>query len=358
MVDDMSKRIQRLLLNYFSTMAFAWLAIQFYTLWNPYYTKLLGNWARWDYGNIAVVLSFRDIVWGLFWIYALALIPYYFLHPRMKSKAGLIVRALANGVRKREFPKSWPVRQAALALGLKFFFAPLMINWLYGHIIGLHHQWMGVLDFWVGYTFRVLFDAHLFWLLLQIILLADVLVFTLGYLVEIPALGNRIRSVEPTLFGWIVCLACYPPFNGWISQVIQWKSTDFPRFGEDWLHYGLNFSLLALMAVYTWASLALNLKASNLTNRGIISSGPYRFVRHPAYFCKNMAWWIGAVPLLYASYRHGNWANAVMVIISVGAWTLLYYLRAVTEERHLMRGHNGYREYAERVPYRFIPGVI
>ena len=29
---------------------------------------------------------------------------------------------------------------------------------------------------------------------------------------------------------------------------------------------------------------------SNLTHRGIITSGPYRFTKHPSYVSKNIAW--------------------------------------------------------------------
>ena len=40
---------------------------------------------------------------------------------------------------------------------------------------------------------------------------------------------------------------------------------------------------------YALASIALNFKSSNLTNRGIVARGPYAIVRHPAYITKNLA---------------------------------------------------------------------
>ena len=39
------------------------------------------------------------------------------------------------------------------------------------------------------------------------------------------------------------------------------------------------------------------------------------------------------------------------------AWNVIYVLRALTEERHL-RHYAEYREYMQRVKYRFIPGLI
>lgn len=353
----MTSRIQRFLLNYLSTLAVAWLAIHFYTEWSPYHLGLLNNWMIWSCCGFEVSTSFRKLMWNAFWVYVVALVPYYFFHPRMRSKAGILLTHFFKPMQGRR-SNPWVVRQAALSIAVKFFFAPLMINWLLGHFIDLNRTFASLLQYWDFYSGRMLFDGYLFWTILQIIVLVDVFVFTLGYLIEIPALGNRIRSVEPTLFGWAVCLICYPPFNGWMGQIIPWRSSDLPYFSSDGLHYAMSILALVLMAVYAWASFALGLKASNLTNRGIVTTGPYRFVRHPAYFCKNMVWWIGALPFLVASYRHASISQALTVIFGMGAWSTIYYLRAVTEERHLLLGHNGYREYVKRVPYRFIPGVI
>ena len=110
------------------------------------------------------------------------------------------------------------------------------------------------------------------------------------------------------------------------------------------------------MAIYASASVALGLKASNLTHRGIISRGPYSIVRHPAYICKNMAWWIGSIPLAIAAFNQSLVAG-LMTVGSVVAWTSLYALRALTEEDHLRKVDGEYAAYAAKVRYRFIPGV-
>ena len=116
--------------------------------------------------------------------------------------------------------------------------------------------------------------------------------------------------------------------------------------------------MLVSFVVYSWASVALGFKASNLTNRGIVSHGPYRFVRHPAYATKNFAWWIGALPGLYALCRDDNREGAAYALLALIGWTAIYALRAVTEERHLLLAHNGYAEYMARVRWRFIPRLI
>ena len=180
----------------------------------------------------------------------------------------------------------------------------------------------------------------------------------MGYIVETPALRNRIRSVDPTFFGWAICLACYPPFNDFTSRFLPWQSSDFPRFQQTTVHFIANVTLLVALAMYSWASVALGFKASNLTNRGIVSHGPYAVVRHPAYAAKNLAWWIGALPNLYLVFSGGDLRQAAIALISLCGWTMIYLLRAITEERHLLLGNNGYAEYMQQVRWRFIPGVI
>jgi protein-S-isoprenylcysteine O-methyltransferase Ste14 len=112
--------------------------------------------------------------------------------------------------------------------------------------------------------------------------------------------------------------------------------------------------LLTLMAVYSWASVALGWKASNLTHRGIVARGPYAVVRHPAYVCKNMAWWIGSAPLVMTAFSEST-LSGVATLGSVVGWTLLYALRALTEEDHLRSVDGAYAAYAAKVRYRFVP---
>lgn len=249
-------------------------------------------------------------------------------------------------------------RVALLATLLKAFFGPLMVMSLMSFFMAALKNGDGlVAALGLGLDARGLFNHHGFWLLLQAMLFVDVAIFTVGYLVETPRLGNEIRSVDATWLGWAAALLCYPPFNSLSTTVLGSQLTEFPRFDNPTVHLVLNGLLLALMAVYTAASVALGWKASNLTHRGIVARGPYAFVRHPAYMCKNMAWWIGSVPLVSLAFQRDAGAG-LMAVTSVLGWTMLYVLRALTEEDHLRRVDGEYAAYAERVRYRFVPGWI
>lgn len=249
-------------------------------------------------------------------------------------------------------------RLAVLATLLKALFGPLMAMALMSATMGMvaNVQTLFTTDI-SGWTFREWFDRHGFAMMFQIIVMADVIPFTVGYLVEHPRLRNQIRSVDPSLLGWAAALVCYAPFNIVLSTFLGSHGSEFPQFEDTTVHLALNTLVLVLMAVYASASLALGFKGSNLTHRGIVSRGPYRFVRHPAYACKNFAWWIGSIPLLSMSFGE-SFLSGMMVLGSVVGWTLLYVLRAVTEEDHLRRVDGEYASYAARVRYRFIPGLI
>lgn len=88
---------------------------------------------------------------------------------------------------------------------------------------------------------------------------------------------------------------------------------------------------------------------SNLTNRGIVVHGPYRFLKHPAYVAKNLSWWLISIPFV----AHGSIQENARACLLLGVMNLVYYLRAKTEERHL-RADPAYRIYVRWIG-RFSP---
>ncbi|HOR01176.1 MAG TPA: isoprenylcysteine carboxylmethyltransferase family protein [Anaerolineae bacterium] len=78
----------------------------------------------------------------------------------------------------------------------------------------------------------------------------------------------------------------------------------------------------------------------------VVSGGPYRYVRHPAY-AGAMLFEL-AVPALLASGR---------AFIPSGIGAILLLLRTVLEDRTLQVELAGYAEYARAVRYRLLPGI-
>lgn len=248
-------------------------------------------------------------------------------------------------------------RLAVLSTLLKAFFIPIMVRGLLTasmaalttgrDILGTDVVEIGLL---------ALFDRWGYWFVFQTIVFVDLIVFIFGYMVETKRLGNEIRSVDPTLIGWAAALVCYPPFNHVTGQLLGSTVSEFPKFEDPTTHLALNVALLVLMALYASASVALGWKASNLTHRGIVCRGPYRVIRHPAYICKNLAWWIGSLPIIMVSFEHA-FVDGLKAVGSIAAWSSVYALRALTEEDHLRSVDGEYEEYCRKVRYRFIPGV-
>ncbi len=112
--------------------------------------------------------------------------------------------------------------------------------------------------------------------------------------------------------------------------------------------------LALLLAGYALASYALieNAYFSGMvriqTDRGhqVVSSGPYRWVRHPGYTGALLAY-LGT-PLLLDSI----WALLPAVFLTVAL-----IIRTRLEDQTLQAELGGYRDYAQRVRYRLLPPV-
>ncbi len=344
-----------MLANYGATMAFIGFGLWFYTTASGYHRGELGAELMLRVGGEDRLVRTAEVLTWLAIAYGVILLPYYALMPSVVSKAriaGAYVLGQFFGAQRPVFGRE--EQQALLVLLLKFFFVPLMANWLLGTVSEVIGYWRVLAFPSSAAAFLAAFNAHLYLLIFKLLLMIDVFLFTVGYVIEIPALRNEIRSVDPTVAGWLVCLACYPPFNQAMSAFFPWQPSDFPKFAAPVLHVVLNCLILAAMAIYAWASVALGLRASNLTNRGIVRTGPYAWVRHPAYAAKNVAWWIGALPAVASAFAQ-SFGAGLWAIGCVAAWTAIYVLRALTEERHLLLIPNGYAQYLQTVRYRFFP---
>lgn len=84
------------------------------------------------------------------------------------------------------------------------------------------------------------------------------------------------------------------------------------------------------------------------TERGhrVVSSRPYRWIRHPGYTGTLVAY--AATPVLLGS---------PLAFMPAVLTTTVLFVRTALEDRTLQEKLPGYREYALRVRYRLLPGV-
>lgn len=241
---------------------------------------------------------------------------------------------------KYRFFESQEEKQKFLFFLVKIIFIPIMLNYFIMYVVDLYDFFTNLTDFSIIFT-----QFTWFFLLTYIIFSIDTLFFSFGYIVESKKLNNVVKSVDPSILGWLSALSCYKPFNSVTYHL-------FPLFTNEnifWINNTVTtliyLMVLVFYLIFVWSTIALGYKCSNLTNRGIVSRGPYRFVRHPAYISKVLAWWIFCIPIFN-----------LKVLISMIIWSLIYFIRAYTEERHLSADPD-YINYCGKVKFRFIPYV-
>jgi protein-S-isoprenylcysteine O-methyltransferase Ste14 len=130
-------------------------------------------------------------------------------------------------------------------------------------------------------------------------------------------------------------------------DAVRFHTSDMPV----WLNVVGAISLVLAFYVFhvvvrenTYASTVVRVQ----TERGhqVISTGPYAWVRHPMY-AGAIFYFVGMGLLL------GSWYAVAIAIVIIA----LFGLRAVWEEETLVSELPGYGDYAQRVRYRFVPGV-
>jgi protein-S-isoprenylcysteine O-methyltransferase Ste14 len=112
--------------------------------------------------------------------------------------------------------------------------------------------------------------------------------------------------------------------------------------------------LLGLMAAgwAIWWCIATNAYASRWAriqeDRGqhVVSSGPYRIVRHPMYTAIILLVFCLALEL-------GSWWS----LLPAGLIAALFVVRTALEDRMLHEELSGYRAYASQVRHRLLPGI-
>jgi hypothetical protein len=153
--------------NYLSTLGFIALAYWVIADASVFHRRVLQG--QWQFGmfDIDAVLTVRTLFMALIALYVVVLVPFYLRYPWLHSKAFVFLQGLwftalrlrrpesrAHAARRRRQPWQLPLRVspspaarlAFLALLLKFFFAPLMINWCLDHLAHMAGSVMQLID--------------------------------------------------------------------------------------------------------------------------------------------------------------------------------------------------------------------
>ena len=236
-------------------------------------------------------------------------------------------------------PDMAQVANHARAWAVKGFFLAFMLSIVPGNFAS-------VVDWRLDHAFSNPVNLAAF--LIAVMFMIDVCMATVGYLLTCKPLDSHIRSANPLLTGWVAALICYPPFvlmgsGGPLDYHAGGAEWDVWTQGHATLQWIVGGWLVLLTAIYAWATVVFGIRFSNLTHRGILTHGPYRWTRHPAYLSKNLFWWFSALPFLTVS---GSLTDMVRNCAMLAATNAVYYWRARTEEAHLSTDP-AYRDYSQ-----------
>lgn len=172
-----------------------------------------------------------------------------------------------------------------------------------------------------------------------------------GYFFAARLINTHIRKVDHSLLGWAVTLSCYPPlynavFLQWFNFTARADGTASSPWGElqasqPGLSAVAGGAILLITLVHVWGETVFGLRASNLSHRGIITTGPYRFCKHPVYVAKCAVWL-----LLWMPFMAGETVFECLRLTLLWACVcVIYALRGYAEEK-LLSSDPDYRDYA------------
>lgn len=136
-----------------------------------------------------------------------------------------------------------------------------------------------------------------------------------------------------------------PALGGMDAVRFHWSSLPFAYAYVGAVLYCLSMALVGwVLCMNPFAETSVRIQHDR--GHRVITSGPYRFVRHPMYV---------GMCVLYVStglVLGSLWALADAVLLS-----LMFIARTALEDQTLRRELAGYEEYAAQTKYRLLPGV-
>ena len=155
------------------------------------------------------------------------------------------------------------------------------------------------------------------------------------------------KSWDKTLAPAMALGSVVPLAVAGVDKLFSWTAASF----------GLTLKIISLIVILfgyvlgTWALVENKffsgvVRIQNDRGHHVVTTGPYRFIRHPGYSGSLLVYL--AVPVFLDSL----WAFIPTVLL-VG----IVFLRTSLEDRTLQEELPGYKEFTQKTRYRLLPGI-
>ncbi len=180
------------------------------------------------------------------------------------------------------------------------------------------------------------------------------LLFTIlpGYVFSSRLINTQVKKIDSTWFAWVITLICYQPFIQPIFGNIVKYGPDLSLYNGSpvwvalaqnipFLLYGLGIFIVLSAFVHLWAEAIIGIRSSNLTNRGIITNGPFKYTKHPVYVSKCFGWGFAVLPFVNSFNTLDSIRLGILFCLMCG----IFIGRSIAEERYLAQDED-YVKYA------------
>jgi protein-S-isoprenylcysteine O-methyltransferase Ste14 len=159
-------------------------------------------------------------------------------------------------------------------------------------------------------------------------------------LILIVTMVFRRTPVKVTPNPWYWLLAFVATYGIFFVNAFAWTGRPLvPPAVSNWL-------AIAAGAIFIYARVSLGRSIGFVpANRGIVTRGAYKFVRHPIY----TGLFVAMVAFVLRNYSPLTLVMALTIVI-------LFMIKSIVEERFL-RTDPEYAAFMQRIRYRWIPGV-
>jgi protein-S-isoprenylcysteine O-methyltransferase Ste14 len=156
-----------------------------------------------------------------------------------------------------------------------------------------------------------------------------------------------VNNLDFTVQGWLTNGFCYPLFGVVIWQMIPSFTGIDPIITEGPLQALMLFMGLLLNVLYMLSIWNLGTMFGVMADKGVRTWGFYSVVRHPSYTLEVLMFFVTELMGLTTGIQ---W-------LGISMYFFLYWIRSEREDNFMRYSNPKFIPYAEKTPYKFIPGI-